>query len=239
MESSGKKTTKASVVSKEEWLAKRRELLEQEKQLCILADKVNALRRELPWVEVEDYELEGPGGATKLSSLFSSSRDVLVVYHLMMGPQDTRACKNCCYIADELDSQRPFLLTHANVVFVAEAPLATLQPFADSKGWSTPVFSAGKSRFGFDLGVQFTREQVASGEKLYNYGKSPAFMERLHGLSVFKLVDGRVYHTYSTYSRGLDKIMSACNMFDLLPGGRQEVKGNLCWIKHKEDYAKE
>jgi predicted dithiol-disulfide oxidoreductase (DUF899 family) len=211
MESKGKRASKVSIVSREEWLAKRRELLEKEKQLCVQADKVNALRHELPWVEVEDYQLEGPNGPAKLSSLFGKN-DTLVVYHLMMGPKDVKACKNCCYIADELDAQRPFILTHANVAFVAEAPVAKLKPFADLKGWKTPVFSVGKSTFGFDLGVQFTPEQVKSGQKLYNYGKSPAFMERLHGLSVFKLQDGNVYRTYSTYSRGIDKIMSACNL---------------------------
>jgi predicted dithiol-disulfide oxidoreductase (DUF899 family) len=235
METKTKKTSKVTVASREEWLVKRKELLDQEKQLSLEADKVNALRRELPWVQVEDYQLEGPSGPAKLSLLFGKN-DTLVVYHLMMGPKDAKACKNCCYIADELDAQRPFILTHANVAFVAEAPIAKLKPFADSKGWKTPVFSVGKSKFGFDLGVQFTPEQVKSGAKLYNYGKSPAFMERLHGLSVFKLQDGKVYHTYSTYSRGIDKIMSACNLFDLLPEGRREEAGNLSWIKHKEDY---
>jgi predicted dithiol-disulfide oxidoreductase (DUF899 family) len=235
MESKGKKTASMKVVSRDEWITKRKQLLEREKQLSILSDEVNALRHELPCVLVEDYELEGEKGSTRLSSLFSKNK-TLVVYHLMMGPKDVKACKNCCYIADELDAQRPYILTHADVVFVAETPIAKLKPFADSKRWKTPVLSVGKSKFGFDLGVQFTSEQVKTGEKLYNYGKTPAFLERLHGLSVFKLHDGKVYHTYSTYSRGVDKIMSACNLFDLLPEGRQEEAGNLCWIKHKEDY---
>jgi predicted dithiol-disulfide oxidoreductase (DUF899 family) len=235
MESRVKKTAVVKVVSREEWLVKRKELLEREKQLSLLSDQVNALRHELPWVLVEDYQLEGEKGPTKLSSLFGKNQ-TLVVYHLMMGSKDAKACKSCCYIADELDSQRPYILTHADVVFVAEAPIPKLKSFADSKGWKTPVLSVGKSKFGFDLGVQFTPEQVKTGAKLYNYGKSPAFMERLHGLSVFKLHEGKVYHTYSTYSRGIDKIMSACNLFDLLPEGRQEEAGNLSWIKHKEEY---
>lgn len=156
------------VVSHDEWIIARKALLEKEKELCLLQDQVNAARKELPFELVDDYTLEGPKGPQKLSTLFGDSHDTLVVYHLMMSPTDERACKNCSYIVDDLDGVREHLLTHCQFVCVAQAPYQHIARFAASKKWRSPMFSVGQSQFGFDMGVQFTPEQVASKELIYN-----------------------------------------------------------------------
>jgi predicted dithiol-disulfide oxidoreductase (DUF899 family) len=217
--------------TREEWLAARKELLEQEKEHTRRGDELARRRRELPWVRVdEEYVFETNEGPKTLAELFDG-RSQLLVYHFMFGPSvegwPEAGCPGCSYTADSLDGAAVHL-PHRDVTFVAvsRAPLDRLNAYKQRMGWSFPWVSYGNSSFNLDFAV-FTEEERRTG-KGFNFG-TPKHAdidvrgEEMHGLSAFVLEDGVVYHTYSTYDRGTDALNATWQLLDRTPKGRGDA----------------
>jgi predicted dithiol-disulfide oxidoreductase (DUF899 family) len=226
-------------VSREEWLKARTRLLEKEKEFTRARDRLSAERRALPWVRVDQpYVFRGPNGEVTLSELFSG-RSQLVVYHFMFQPDWDAGCKSCSFWADNFERIVLHLAQRdVTLLAVSRAPLAKLTAFAKRLGWSFPWVSSLGSSFNQDFGVSFTPEQVATGEVHYNYRASRAWGEEMPGISVFaKAEDGSVFHTYSTYARGLDMLNVAYHYLDLVPKGRDEADGPMKWLRLRDAYG--
>jgi predicted dithiol-disulfide oxidoreductase (DUF899 family) len=229
------------VVSSEEWLAARRELLAEEKEFTRLRDRLSRLRRELPWERVEKaYVFEGPDGKTSLSGLFHG-RSQLIVYHFMFDPGWAEGCKSCSFWADNFEGFHRHL-NHRDVTLaaVSRAPWATIARFKQRMGWSFPWVSSDGGEFNFDYRVSFTADQLAEGEVDYNFARRKNSMTELPGISVFyKDAAGDIFHTYSCYSRGLDMVNAAYHYLDLVPKGRDEegLPYNQAWVRHHDNYG--
>lgn len=229
------------VVSHEQWVGARRALLAKEKEWQNLRDDIARQRRELPWEKVEkNYVFDTPAGKKSLADLFDG-RNQLVVYHLMFGPGWKEACPNCAYLMDHVDGALPHL-HHRDVTFTAisRATLAEIEPFKKRMGWKFPWASSNGTDFNFDYGVSFRTDELDAGSVNYNYEpmKPPPFQE-FPGLSVFYKDDcGRVFHTYSTYARGLDIIVGTYVYLDLVPKGRDEegLKHSMSWVRYHDRY---
>jgi predicted dithiol-disulfide oxidoreductase (DUF899 family) len=227
------------VVSSEKWLAARRELLREEKEFTKLRDRLSARRRELPWVKVDkDYTFESPSGRVSLADLFEG-RSQLVVYHFMLGPGWGEGCKSCSYVVDHLAPAVVHL--HArDVAFAAisRAPLEEITPFKERMGWAFNWVSSHDSDFNHDYDVSFTAEELAQGKVNYNYSLTEFPVEEAPGLSVFaRAANGEVYHTYSTYARGLDVLVGTYTLLDLVPKGRDEdPEATMNWLRHHDSY---
>jgi len=223
------------VVDEATWLTKRKELLEKEKQLMKLKDEVSCARRSLGMKKVStDYVFQGVDGDVKLSELFGS-HDQLIVVHFMFGPDWENSCSSCSLWADGYSSVLPHINRKAAFAVTAGAPVEKLQAALKRKNWTFPFLSAGKSTFRADFGVNFSAEDVAARKPLYNYGR-PFPSTEGPGYSVFyKDADGAVYHTFSTFARGMEPACAVWGFFDMLPRGRNETRP-MDWLKHKEDY---
>lgn len=229
-----------TVVSPEKWLAARRELLREEKELTRLRDRLAARRRELPWVKVaQAYTFESPGGRVSLAGLFEG-RSQLVVYHFMFGPGWKEGCKSCSYVSDHL-APAVVHLRARDVAFAAisHAPLAEIAPFKQRMGWAFNWVSSHGGDFNRDYHVSFTAEELARGKVNYNYGLTDFPLEEAPGLSVFAQdAHGGVYHTYSTYGRGLDQLIGAYTVLDLVPKGRDEDStATMSWVRYHDRYG--
>lgn len=230
-----------TVVSRETWLTARRELLAREKAVTRERDAVNAARRQLPWVRIDQpYRFDTPTGPVGLGDLFAGNSQ-LIVRHFMFGPDWDEACKGCSFGSDHMDGVLPHLENHdVSYVTVSRAPLEKLLAFKARMGWRFRWVSSLGSDFNFDFGVSFTAAEVAGGEALYNYGTVPAFCDELPGLSVFfRDASGAVFHTYSTYSRGTEQFDGAYMLRDILPRGRGEngPHHNLMdWVRFRDTY---
>ncbi len=228
------------VVSKEEWLKARLELLAAEKEFTRRRDELSRRRRELPWEKVEkNYVFEGSNGPETLADLFAG-RSQLIIYHFMLGPDWEEGCKSCSFLADHFDPTR-IHLAHRDVTFavVSQAPLPRIQAFQNRMGWRFHWVSAFANDFQRDYGVHFTKEELA-GEVDYNYGKTRFGAEEAPGLSVFyKDAAGQVFHTYSTYARGLDPVIGTYQFLDLVPKGRDEdgLAFTMAWVRHHDKYG--
>ncbi len=226
------------VVSSDEWVAERKALLAREKEFTRLRDELSRERRELPWRQIQKrYLFEGPLGEVTLGELFEG-RSQLVVYHFMFAPDWDAGCKSCSFWVDTLDRQ-VIHLNHrdVSVAAISRAPLDKLEAYRDRMGWSIKWVSSGGSDFNYDFHVSFTQDQIDSGEIQYNYGPSPAFSPDAHGISVFfKDTDGAIYHTYSTFGRGLDMTNGAYQYLDLVPRGRDESDGPMSWLRRRDEY---
>jgi predicted dithiol-disulfide oxidoreductase (DUF899 family) len=238
----GTLTAASKVVSREEWLGARKALLEKEKDFTRRRDELARLRRELPWVKVEkSYAFDAPGGKKTLTELFGD-RSQLLVYHFMFGPDWEQGCPSCSFLSDHIDGANRHL-PHRDVklMAVSRAPLAKIAAFKQRMGWRFDWVSSSGTDFNSDFGVQFSKEDVAKDRVAYNYGISPAYgSEDLHGLSAFyKDAAGTVYHTYSTYARGLDVLVGAYNFLDLAPKGRDEegLAFTMEWVRHHDRYG--
>ena len=234
-------TMNAKVVSPAEWLAARKELLKKEKEFTKLRDGISRLRRELPWEKVEkDYVFEGPTGKVALRELFRD-KSQLVVYHFMFGPGWEQGCPSCSFIADNFDGMRVHL-EQRDVAFTAisRATLTEIEAFKRRMGWRFPWVSSFGTDFNYDYKVSFTNEEMTPGSRNYNYGSWDFPMEEGPGLSVFyKDGDGQIYHTYSTYGRGLDILLTAYNYLDMTPKGRDEAEMKphpMAWVRHHDRY---
>jgi predicted dithiol-disulfide oxidoreductase (DUF899 family) len=228
------------VVSRELWVAERGALLAREKELTRLADQIARERRALPWVRIEkDYVFDTPGGPRTLAELFEGRRQLLV-QHFMFGPGWEQGCPSCSFMADHTDGMTVHL-AHRDTTFVAisRAPLADIQRFRQRMGWQFKWVSSNANEFNFDFGVSFTPEEKAKGEVTYNYGTQPFESEEMPGISVFCKDDaGHVFHTYSTYRRGVEVMMGTYNLLDLTPKGRDEenLSFTMEWIRHHDRY---
>lgn len=224
-------------VSREQWTNSRRELLAKEKAALKQLDEISRLRRELPRVRIEkEYVFETDDGELSLSDLFGD-KSQLIVYHFMFGPGWKEGCLGCSFVCDHFDGANLHLRHHdVSLVAVSRAKLMEFQGFKQRMGWHFPWVSSNGSDFNFDFGVSFTPEQIESGEPLYNYG-TPPFMDEIQGLSVFsKEESGTIFHTYSTYARGLDLLIGAHNLLDLTPKGRNE-QGTMNWVRLHDQYG--
>lgn len=226
------------VVSHDEWLAARRELLEKEKAFTRQGDELSRLQRELPWERVtKDYVFESPDGRETLADLFAG-RSQLIIYHFMFHPDDTAGCPHCSLRADGFAGIIPHL-AHRDVtmVVVSRAPLGTLQEYQRRMGWTFKWVSSGGSDFNVDYQVSFTPEEMAAKRALYNYTlRDPKARER-EGHSIFyKDESGAVFHTYSCYDRGNDKLNVHYHYLDLVPKGRDEGGRGPYWVRRRDEY---
>jgi predicted dithiol-disulfide oxidoreductase (DUF899 family) len=228
-------------VDKETWKRERIALLEDEKALSKASMAVAAKRSKLPWCESDDYELtDSSGSKSKLSELFQSDSNELLVYHLMYGEDYNNACSMCCFFIDQFNGALSHLIAHgAKLVVVANKESSALEKLKAEKGWEMQLLSCKDTTFGEDHGVSFTSEQCASKECEYNFNRKWLYGKEAPGLSVFRRQDGKVYRTYSTYAAGLGDLSLVHSLCDLTTTGRDEKgKSNMWWVKHKEDYNK-
>lgn len=228
------------VVSREEWLEARRALLLKEKEATHLRDKVNAERMALPWVKVDkDYAFDTPAGRKSLSDLFDG-RSQLLVYHFMLGPEWKAGCPGCSFLSDHVDGTLPHLNNHdVTWVAVSRAPLERIEAYKKRMGWQFPWASSFGSDFNYDYHVSFTPEDLARDKVVYNFTAiEPANAnDELPGMSAFyKNEKGEVFHTYSSYARGLEEMVGTLMILDRAPKGRNE-EGTMDFIKRHDEYA--
>lgn len=233
--------TTHSTVSRDRWIEARLDLLAAEKELTRRADQVARLRRQLPWVKIDErYVFDGPGGQVALPDLFDG-RHQLIVQHFMLGPGWEQGCPSCSYMADHADGMTVHL-AHRDVTFVAisRATVAEIERFRRRMGWRFRWVSSYGTDFNYDFGVSFRPEEVATGQIHYNYGNRALVGEERPGVSVFyKDEAGAVFHTYSTYGRGVEVMMGAYRMLDLTPNGRGERDDTVYkmeWVRHHDRY---
>jgi len=227
------------VVTQKEWLAARKKLLVKEKKFSKLRDELNLQRRKLPWVKVEkDYVFDGPMGKVSLADLFCG-KSQLIIYHFMFGPKWGEGCPHCSFWADHYDSLRHHLGQRDTAfAVVSRAPLKEIVPFKKRMGWHFPWLSSNQTDFNFDLNVSFTPEQIKSGKAIYNYAKLDMDIDEREGVSAFyKDKKGDVYHTYSSYARGIDLLNTTYNFLDLTAKGRDEnPEGRQDWVRYHDQY---
>jgi predicted dithiol-disulfide oxidoreductase (DUF899 family) len=239
--------------TREEWLAARLDLLEAEKELTRLSDELAQRRQELPWVCIDkEYRFETDEGSASLVDLFQG-RSQLLIYHFMFGPDYTAGCPACSAIADGFNGFVVHLANHDVMLWaVSRAPLAKLQAYERRMGWTFPWASSHGSDFNFDFNVWFTEEQQREGSIEYNYRREgtengddgaqkfavmsgtdvATYTRERPGMSAFVLEGGVVYHTYSTYARGLDGLWGMYQWLDRAPRGRNET--SVWWRRHDE-----
>jgi len=229
------------VVSQEEWIAARRALLEKEKRHMRQGDALAAERRALPWVKVEKaYAFDTTDGPKSLAELFDG-RGQLIVHHLMYAPEWSAACPGCTFQAEHIDGPAPHLDRHdVRVVAVSRAPLDKLSAYKARMGWRFEWVSSHGDDFNHDFRVFFTEDEIAKGSIDYNFGTivaDPRYLDRdLPGLSVFyKDEAGEVFHTYSTYARGLDALLGANHYLDVTPEGRNDG-AYPNWPRRRDEY---
>lgn len=233
-------TVNHPVVSPDQWLAERRALLAREKELVRQHDQIAGERRALPWVRIDkDYTFDTPEGRRTLADLFEGRRQLLV-QHFMFGPGWEQGCPSCSYMADHTDGMNVHL-ANRDITFVAisRAPLADIERFRRRMGWQFKWVSSHGSEFNRDFDVSFTPEERAKGEVYYNYGMRPFPSEEAPGISVFYKDDaGEIFHTYSTYGRGVEVMMGAYQLMDLTPKGRDEqnLAYTMEWVRHHDRY---
>jgi predicted dithiol-disulfide oxidoreductase (DUF899 family) len=225
------------VVSHEEWLKARLDLLAAEKAFTRERDALTRRRMAMPWERVEKrYVFDTPEGPRALAELFEGRRQLLV-QHFMFGPGWEQGCKSCSYMADHTDGMTVHL-AHRDVTFVAisRAPLAEIERFRRRMGWQFRWVSSHGSDFNHDFHVSFAAGEP-KGQVCYNYATQPFECEELPGISVFYKDDaGEVFHTYSAYRRGVEAMMGTYNLLDLTPKGRDERDGPMKWVRHHDRY---
>lgn len=229
------------VVSREEWLVARKELLTREKELTRLRDGLNDKRRALPWVKVEkEYVFDTPDGRKTLAELFDG-RSQLLVHHFMFGPGWEAGCVGCSFTADHIEGTLVHLEHHdVSLVRVSRAPLAEIEAYRKRMGWRAKWVSSYDSDFNYDYHVSFRPEEIAQGAVTYNFTKANVSIEDLSGLSVFyRNASGDIYHTYSTYGRGDELVDSTYMLLDMTPKGRNETGPHhnlMDWVKRHDEY---
>jgi predicted dithiol-disulfide oxidoreductase (DUF899 family) len=231
--------TNPIIVSPKQWLEARREFLAEEKEFSKMRDSVAAHRRNLPWVKVDKpYVFDTPGGRVSLADMFEG-RSQLIVYHFMLAPGWDEGCRGCSYVSDHFDGAIPHL-NACDVSFTAVscATLGEIERFKTRMGWKFDWASSFGTSFNRDFGVSFTEEEVEKEEGDYNFGRRSIGGSEMPGLTVFaRGPDGAVYRTYSTYSRGLDLLIGAYNLLDLVPKGRDEdPEAPMKWVNLRDRY---
>jgi predicted dithiol-disulfide oxidoreductase (DUF899 family) len=230
--------------TRDEWLVARKDLLQREKEHSRQGDELARQRQELPWVLVDkDYRFDTDAGTITLGELFDG-RSQLLVYHLMFGfgfnvNDDTEACTGCSFVADHFDAVLPHLNGHGVTLVAASlTPLEQFQPYKQRMGWRFPWVSSHGSEFNYDFGVAFTEDQQRHGAD-YNFAHADEPAPQREGMSAFALEDGAVYHTYSTYARGVEALMGTYQYLDLAPAGRNEadLPFKAAWWRRHDEYA--
>ncbi len=235
------KTELGRIVPAAEWLAARKELLKKEKEFSRLRDELSRQRRALPWEKVDkNYVFDGPHGKETLADLFAG-RSQLVVYHFMFGPGWKEGCPSCSFLADGFDGAAMHL-AHRDVTFLAisRATLPEIEAFKKRMGWQFKWISSFANDFNRDYHVSFSNEERAKGKVYYNYDLTEFPSEEGPGASVFyKNEAGEVFHTYSTFARGLDPMLMTYQWLDLTPKGRDEdgLAFTMAWVRHHDKYA--
>jgi predicted dithiol-disulfide oxidoreductase (DUF899 family) len=252
--------TDHKIGTREEWLAARLELLKAEKELTRHSDELAQRRQELPWVRInKEYRFETDEGPASLPDLFGG-RSQLLVYHFMFGPEYKGGCPACSTIADGFNGFAPHLEHHdVAMIAVSRAPIAALQAYKRRMGWTFKWVSSLDTDFNYDFNTSFTEEQQRSGSIDYNYRTIGAtyvdstllqdsgpryfaamtgtdvatYLREAPGMSAFVLDDGVVYHTYSTYARGLDVLWGMYQWLDRAPKGRNETGP---WFRRHDEY---
>ncbi len=228
------------IVSQEEWLSARKALLAKEKEFTRQRDRLSAERREMPWVRVEkDYVFDGVGGPVSLKELFGPCSQ-LIVYHFMFGPDWEEPCKSCSYISDSFNGTDAHMKAR-DIAFtaVSAAPVDRLQAFAKRMGWTFRWVSSQGNDFNRDYHVSFTQDELDSGAVNDNSAPTGFPATEAPGISVFARDEtGAVFHTYSSYARGLDLLIGTYNYIDLAPKGRNEdtLPWPMAWIRYHDSY---
>ncbi|KAK4126755.1 DUF899-domain-containing protein [Parathielavia appendiculata] len=234
-------TTK--VVTREEWVAARKTLLEKEKQITRAQDALAAQVRELPMVLVDkQYKFHGPGGTTlSLEDLFGG-KDQLIVYHFMFDPDAERGCRGCAFVGEHIPDLCHLRSRNTNMVVISRAPFAKLDAWKKKLGWTFPWYSSEGSDFNYDFHATMDRSvrpveyNFATAAELDAKGLNYNTTGEQPGLSVFLRRDGKVYHTYSAYSRGLDRLLGTLQLLDMTPLGRQVGPGGPGEFKVRYEY---
>src|SRR5690242_16296611 len=228
------------VVSQSEWLAARKALLTKEKEFTKARDQLSEARQALPWVKVEKtYLFEGPNGRETLADLFGG-KSQLIVYHFMLGPGWKEGCPSCSYLADTFNGASVHLPARDTAfVAISRASLPEIEAFKKRMGWQFKWVSSYGNDFNFDYHVSFSKEEKAKGKVYYNYEMTDFPSEEGPGASVFyKNAAGEVFHTYSSFARGLDSMVGAYQWLDLTPKGRDEdaLAHTMAWVRHHDKY---
>lgn len=228
------------VVSHQDWIAARLSLLAKEKELSRRREALAQERRDLPWERVEKtYVFAGPGGKESLSDLFGK-RSQLVVYQFMFAPEWDAGCPHCSFWADHYDGMGPHLAQRdVSFVVASRAPLDRIEPFRKRMGWRFKWVSSAGTDYHYDFQASFRPEDIETGTLYYNYAKVPMRMTDREGISVFlKDPKGRIFHTYSTYARGIDMVNGTYQFLDLVPRGRDENPDSpQDWVRHHDRYG--
>ena len=227
------------VLTPQEWIAARRQLLAEEKEFTRHQERIAAARRALPWVKVEkQYVFDTPNGKVSLTDLFDG-RSQLIVKHNMLNPKHD-VCTGCSFEMDHIEGARVHLENHdVSIVAVSRAPLAQIKAAQRRMGWTIPWVSSYASDFNYDFHVSFKPEDIARGQVFYNYAVQPIPVEDLSGFSVFyKDEDGDIYLTYASFGRGQENIITTYVMLDITPKGRNETaRGNMTeWVRPHDRY---
>lgn len=237
------------IVNREEWLTKRKEFLKKEKKFTDQRDALNTERRKLPMVEIEkDYHFKSPKGNVSLLNLFDGHSQ-LIVYHFMMDPNWEEGCPSCSYLTDNIGHLSHLHARDTNLVLISRAPLEKIEKYQARMGWTIPWYSSYENDFNYDFHVTIDEEK---GSDEYNYKKLKDLGKKwegwtgeMPGTSVFLHHQNRIFHTYSTYARGLDILLGTYNFLDLTPLGRQEdweEPAGRCdskfmkWLKRHDNY---
>ncbi|RFP80820.1 DUF899 domain-containing protein [Hydrogenophaga borbori] len=229
-----------TTTDREQWLAQRLALLAREKELSRLGDELAEARRALPWVRMDKrYLFDTPEGPRELAELFDGHSQLLV-QHFMLGPDWEQGCKSCSYMADHTDGMLAHLAARdVSFVAISRAPLAKIERFRRRMGWNFRWVSSHGSDFNRDFGVSFTPAEVAAQSMHYNFAQQPFANDEMPGVSVFaKNGAGEVFHTYSTYGRGVEVMMGTYRLLDLTPRGRHEggLDDTMGWVRHHDRY---
>ena len=229
------------VVSHREWIETRRELLKKEKTFTQLRDQLSQSRRDLPWERVEkSYVFEGPNGLESLFDLFGG-RSQLIVYHFMFAPDWDAGCPHCSHWADNFDA----VIVHLNqrdvsMIAVSRAPYGKIDAYKKRMGWGFKWVSSFASDFNFDYQVSFTPDQLAQKKAFYNFTEQDPGISEREGVSVFyKDRGGDIFHTYSTYARGIDMMNVDYQYLDLVPKGRDENGKGPFWVRRHDEYGRD
>ncbi|MDB5365434.1 MAG: thioredoxin-like protein [Rhodospirillales bacterium] len=229
-----------AVVSRDEWLKARTAFLAKEKAHTRAADALAEERRALPWIKIDkNYVFDGPNGNVSLSDLFRG-RSQLFLQHFMMSPDWTEGCTGCSFMADHIEAARQHF-EHHDVAFaaVSRAPITTIEAYRKRMGWGFPWVSSGANDFNFDFHVSFKPDEIASGKVRYNFELiDPPGVEDLPGVSAFyRNEKGEIFHTYSSFGRGNESVLTTYAVLDLMPKGRDETQPNpMGWVKRHDKY---
>lgn len=230
-----------TIVSQDKWIKARKELLTKEKEFTHTRDQLNQKRRELPWVRVDkEYVFNGPMGKQTLSKLFNG-KSQLIVYHFMFGPDWKAGCPSCSFWADNFNN----IIIHLNqrdvsMIAISRAPYNEIAAYQKRMGWDFHWVSSYDNNFNFDYHVSFTQEELAKKEVFYNYILQDAGVSDREGVSVFyKNPSGQIFHTYSTFERGIDAFNVAYHYLDIVPKGRDEEGHTFpqYWVRRHDEYG--